>query len=87
MTDAFADAERMLVDYTSMVLERLIKEDAAVQVTLAPDTALVVVGIVQMALRHPEITPPVAAVGRQFVDYVRQQLPDLAPIIDAGWFA
>lgn len=51
--------------------------------------ALAIVGLLQLALRHPELgadDSPAAMTGRTVVSMIRGELgPDLAPLVDAGW--
>lgn len=58
-----------------------------VTLALEPNDALAVVGMVQLALRHPGMagTPSVVGLGRRLVDDVRRQLPGAEGLVDAGW--
>lgn len=62
------------------------RSDQRIEISLAGDAALAVVGLVQMAARHPEISETMNAIAHEFVEMVAQQCPPaIAEIMEAGW--
>jgi hypothetical protein len=57
-----------------------------VSIELLPSEAMAVVGLVQLALRHPEVSGNTAAIGRGFVRSVAEPFgPAVATVVESGW--
>lgn len=57
-----------------------------VEFSIDPANAFVLVALMQLALRHPALTDPLAAVGLEVVHGIREQMPeDLRELIDRGF--
>lgn len=62
--------------------------DSPILVNIPRQSALAVVGLVQLATRHPGISETMEAIAREFVDAViRQVPPGIGDLMDRGWDA
>lgn len=62
--------------------------DSPILVNIPRQSALAVVGLVQLATRHPGISEMMEAIAREFVNAVSQQVPPaIADLMERGWDA
>lgn len=70
----------MLVEWIST------EGDAPILVRIPRQSALAIVGLVQLATRHPEISASMDEIAHEFVDAVVEQVPPcVAEVMELGW--